>query len=244
MKPRRVVLPDYRSIGVAAAEYILGAARESVRERGWFTLALSGGKTPSILYRTLASPPFSGRMPWDLTHVFWGDERCVPPDHPASNYRNAREILLARVPLPEEHIYRINGELGPEEAASAYGRTLAEVFSHDGGRRDSFPVFDCLILGIGSDGHTSSLFPGDPILLERERWVVPVEAPEGVSPKDRVCLTLPVINRAKRVIFLVSGAGKRNIITRLYSGYGSAENLPAARVNPAGECLMFTDVSV
>jgi 6-phosphogluconolactonase len=214
----------------------------SVDERGRFVIALSGGESPSEVHRALAAPPFSERMPWGATHVFWSDERLVQPDHPESNAGKARLILLDRVPVPETNIHAVRYGLSPEEAAEAYERELADVFFLEGAPAGTFPEFDCLMLGLGGDGHIASLFPGNPALGERLRWVVPEEKGGAVGTGLRVSMTLPLIDRARRVAFVVRGEWKRSVLHRFLSGRGADESFPASMVNPMGECVLFTDI--
>lgn len=228
----------------AAAEYICSAACQDVRERGRFTLVFSGGETPRPLYRLLASPPYTHRMPWGRTHVFWGDERCVSPESADSNFHHAHEILLSRVPIPSGHIHRIPAESGAESAAGEYKRELENFFLSSAGGTGYFPIFDCMLLGIGNDGHIASLFPEAPALEEFTRWVAPVSVPGGVSPVERVTLTLPVINRARRVLFLISGEGKRDIIGTVFRSMTPVRSLPVSLVCPLGECLFYLDFKV
>ena len=195
MKPELVVAQD---IAVAAAERFL-----ALRPR---TVALAGGSTPRRLYERLATCAF----PWSATEIFFGDERCVPPDHPGSNYRMADEALLSKVPA---NVHRMPAETC---AAEAYEEELRQVFGAGP------PEFDLVLLGLGEDGHTASLFPGDPALEEKERWVIRVERPDHA----RLTLTLPVLSAAKVALFLVLGAAKREALQRLRDG----DDIPAARV--------------
>jgi len=219
MKPEIQRYPNLETLSHAAAEYICILAGESVQKKGVFTVVLAGGKTPELLYETLAHPPFDARIPWPQVHFFWGDERCVPPDHPDSNFGMASRTLISRVPVLPQNVHRIPGEAAsPAEAAEEYEKTLREFFTHsiEGspsrsrlGENHQSPSFDLIILGAGKDGHTASLFPGDPVLEEKARWVASVDTPHGSPPVPRVTLTLPVINRARCVMFLVSGVEKR-----------------------------------
>ena len=221
--PTLVRAPDAAALCWAAAEEVEHRAKEAVAARGAFTLALSGGSTPRALYELLADPtrPFRGRMPWTAVHAFFGDERAVPPDHPQSNYRMASEALLARVPLASVH--RIEGERGAEEAAARYEEDLQRHFG-----AAAVPVFDLVLLGLGTDGHTASLFPGSPVLQERIRWVAASRGPPPVA--ERVTLTLPVLGAARAAVFLVSGRDKAGPLRRLLRP-SPDENIPAARVH-------------
>lgn len=204
--PDVVVLPDPAAVAEEAAQRFVACAAQAVRAQGRFTVALAGGSTPVALYALLSQPSYREQIAWERTLIFFGDERYVPPDHPWSNYRMAREALLDHIPVPAENVYRIAGELPPETAAAGYATSLRRVFDLRGAAR---PRFDLILLGMGEDGHTASLFPGMPALQERRRLVVATSVPEYVTPPvARITLTLPVLNAAHQVMFLVTGAGK------------------------------------
>lgn len=229
---RLVVAPDAEALARDVADRLLdwvSAATGSVR------IALSGGSTPRRTYQELASPRLVGRFPWDRVHWFWGDERFVPPDHPESNYRMAREAMLDHAPVPAENVHPIpTTGLDPDAAAAAYERTLRQAY----GGRDLVPgrpLFDVCLLGLGDDGHTASLLPGEPVLEERTRWVAAVA--HG-RPEVRLTLTYPAIDASRHVAFLVSGSGKRAILKEVLSGASTA---PAARLKPWGELLFIAD---
>ncbi|MCX7707771.1 MAG: 6-phosphogluconolactonase [Anaerolineae bacterium] len=208
-QPDIVVLPDPAGVAEEAARRFVTLAMQAIEARGRFTVALAGGSTPVALYGLLSRPPYREQIPWERTLLFFGDERCVPPDHPWSNYRMAREALLDRVPVPAQNIYRMAGELSPETAAVSYAASLRRAFHLRGAAR---PRFDLILLGMGEDGHTASLFPGMPALQERRRLVVATQVPEYVKPSvARITLTLPVLNAAHQVMFLVTGAGKAKV---------------------------------
>jgi 6-phosphogluconolactonase len=210
------------AFAVDAANVILEAAQRAIDERGAFRLGLSGGNTPRAVYAELAKN--SGDMPWDKVLITFGDERCVGPEHEESNYRMARESLLSRVPIPSGNVLRIWGEFEPEAAAEAYEKELAAKAAAAGEERY---VHDLLLLGLGNDGHTASLFPGTAALEEKVRNVVANYVP-GVSA-HRVTLTYPIINAARHVLFLVEGAAKQAIVGDIIGNQG---NYPAARVRP------------
>jgi 6-phosphogluconolactonase len=226
---------DAEGVAQAAAEELASAAGRAVAARGRFTLALSGGSTPRRLYALLADPgaPYRGRVPWDRTHVFFGDERPVPPEHPDSNYRMARETLLERVPVASVH--RIHGE--DPGAAEAYEAELRHFFGIPAGGAP--PHLDLVLLGLGPDGHTASLFPGTTALDEATRWVVSPFVPRLGT--RRTTLTLPVIDRARAVLFLVSGAEKAPALARVIAAAPGAAALPAALVRPAAGALWIVD---
>jgi len=226
------VYPDAGSLVRAAAEHFAAQAAEATDARGRFLVALAGGATPRAAYALLASDDFALRVDWLRVYVFWGDERCVPPDHADSNYRMAREALLDHIPIPASNIHRIRGELPPEQAAVACEAELRAVLGAEG-------RFDLILLGMGSDGHTASLFPGTKALEERGRWV----AANFVEKLDawRVTLTLPAINATRQVTFLVSGADKAGTLARVRAG----DPLPAGLVQPVeGELAWLVESDV
>lgn len=219
----------------ATADEIALAARQAVDERGRFTWALAGGSTPRTVYQLLASDFYRERMPWSAIHFFWGDERHVPPDHPDSNFRMAREAMLDRVPVPAENVHRILAEEpDAQRAAAAYESTLRSFFSLPPGE---WPRFDLILLGLGKDGHTASLFPGGDAVRERERLVV---APWVEAQKTfRVTLTAPVLNHARRAMFLVSGEEKAEALHAVLEGAREPERYPAQIVE--GNRLWMVD---
>jgi 6-phosphogluconolactonase len=202
--------------------------------QGRFALSLSGGSTPKRLYTLLANTPYRERIPWQRLNLFWGDERVVPPDHPDSNYRMAREAMIAHVPIPPDQVHPIPTALSPPEAAIAYERTLKSFYGAET-LDPARPLFNLTLLGLGPDGHTASLFPGTSALDERKAWVVSVV---GAKPEPRITLTFPLIESSLAVAFLVAGAEKRAVVTRLRQGDAA---LPAARVKAAGELRWFLD---
>jgi 6-phosphogluconolactonase len=218
----------------AVANRFAARAIEAVSARGRFTASLGGGKTPVALYTLLAKAPFVSQIPWARVHLFWGDERCVPPDHPDSNYRMIREFLLDHVPIPPANVLRMPGEMDPAEAAARYEERLREFFVTHG---DGFPVLDFILLGLGEDGHTASLFPGTRSIREPARWVVGhyVDAQKGW----RITLTPPVINAARMVAFIVAGAGKAAVMKEILEGPFRPDTLPAQIVRPAGGDLVW-----
>lgn len=222
----------------AAAERIAGAARQAIASSGRFTWVLSGGSTPRRLYSLLASVRFAERVDWPHVHFFWGDERCVPPDDAESNYRMARETLLDAVKPPSENVHRILGEAEPSRAAASYEQVLRELFP---ARKDAAPPrFDLVLLGMGADGHTASLFPGTAPLLEKTRWVMASHVEELAS--WRVTLTPVVINAAAEIVFLVVGADKADRLKQVLQGKPDAEALPAQKIQPTrGELTWLVD---
>lgn len=233
-RPDVRVHPDLEALSRAAAERLAAVAAEAARESGSFTLALSGGSTPRRLYRLLASE-YREAIRWQRAQVFWGDERYIPHDDPRSDYRMARETLLDHVRVPAENVHPIETHFAdPEEAARRYEAVLREHFAGE------WPRFDLMLLGLGAEGHTASLFPGSPALEEAARWVVAAEVP--VEPRRRVTLTLPAINQAARVWFVVAGAGKGEALARALAEPPEVAACPAAGVRPVrGELVWWAD---
>jgi len=199
-------------ISLRAADRLAVLAKEAIRTKGRFTLSLAGGSTPKLLYRLLSSEKYSRKIPWDKVHLFWGDERCVPPGHPDSNYRMVFETLLAAIDIPAENVHPIRGEMG-EAGVADYEKTLKMNFRVDG---PAFPCFDLVLLGMGDDGHTASLFPGTPALSEGKAWVSKVFVERLKSM--RISLTPPVINNAAEILLLVSGEGKAPALKEVLEG--------------------------
>jgi 6-phosphogluconolactonase len=224
------VYADAAALARGAAQHVMMWEASALAERDRFVVALAGGNTPRQTYALLATAAFAEQMDWARIHIFWGDERCIPPNHPESNYRMARETLLDHVPIPEANVHRIPGELTPKEAAAAYARELSAVFGAD-------PIrFDVILLGLGSDGHTASLFPGTDALQVDDRPVAANYAPRLES--WRITLTLPVINAARHVGFIVSGAHKAEALASVQA----EAPVPAARVQPdPGELVWLID---
>jgi 6-phosphogluconolactonase len=233
---RLVRVADTAALAEAAAAAILQTAQAAVAARGRFTIALAGGATPASTYTRLALAPFVDAMPWDKTWVFFGDERMVPPHHPESNFRMADERLLAKVPLAGDHVFRMRGEAEDSEvAATNYAKALAEVCTD---RRGGVPRLDLVLLGVGVDGHTASLFPGSPAVREVFRPVTAVHAAAAAIP-ERITITLPVINAAARVFVLASGSEKSKVVKSVLH---DKTLVPAGMVSPAdGELWWFID---
>jgi len=205
----------------AAAEFA-AAAQEAVAQRGAFYTAVSGGKTPRLFFERLAPPAVCGQIPWDKTYLFWADERCVPPDSPESNYRLAFETFLSKSPIPSAQIFRVHGEYDDcALAADAYESQLKAVFDVDNGQ---IPVFDLIVLGLGQDGHIASLLPGDPSVSVMDRLTWPVYHDTRLN---RVTLTPPVLQNARRLIVLVAGRDKAEIVHQLFSSPPDISRFPA-----------------
>jgi 6-phosphogluconolactonase len=216
---------DPEALSHGAAEFFVRIAREAVAARGRFCVVLSGGGTPRRTYELLAQPPFRDGVDWTMTHVFWGDERCVDPDDPRSNARMAREALLRHVPVPPGQVHPMCRP-SPEEGASLYEALLRDFWGA------AAPRFDLILLGLGPDGHTASLFPGDPVLSEVKRWVAPVYV--AAPDLHRLTLTAPLLNRARVVAFLVTGAAKATVVRDVLQGPRDPLRLPAQLIHPEG----------
>ena len=225
------VYEDPDAVAEAVAAWLLAEA--STKQR--FTVSLSGGSTPKRLYEKLASPAYRDRFPWSRTEWFFGDERFVPADDKDSNFRMVREAMLSKAPVPEVNIHAFDTAApSPAEAASRYERTLQGFYGAD--RIDpSRPLFDVTLLGLGPDGHTASLIPGQPVLDERETWVAAVT--EG-RPEARLTLTYPAIESSAAIVFLVTGAEKSEMLAHVRSG---AEDVPAGRLRSNAEAHWFVD---
>ncbi|MBT8406614.1 MAG: 6-phosphogluconolactonase [Deltaproteobacteria bacterium] len=243
MKPEIRTHPNLEDLSRAAAEYICEIAEGAIKERGIFTFVLAGGSTPRLLYEELASQPIASRIDWQHTHLFWGDERFLPPDHPDSNFFLAFKSLISKVELPPANINRISTEIGSiQAAAEGYEKTLRKFFLPAVGSEEEpyFPSFDVVLLGLGEDGHTASLFPCDAALEEKTKWAVAVDGSTAAPSIPRVSLTLPVLNEARHVVFLASGASKRKVFREILNN-PEKTGYPAARVEPSGRLLWFID---
>ena len=231
IKGEIVVLKDAAAVAHHVAGWLLA---EALATDGVFALGLSGGSTPKALYALLASDEFRDRFPWDRTHLFFGDERFVPRDHPDSNFRMANEAMIAHVPIPPAQVHAWPTDGDPEHAALHYADTLKRFYGGDS-LDPARPLFDVQLLGLGEDGHTASLFPGVGALEERAAWTAAVI---GAKPEPRLTLTYPVLDSARVVAFLAPGANKREILSRAIAGDPA---LPAVHVVPVGRRILFTD---
>jgi 6-phosphogluconolactonase len=230
-RPRVQVAKDPEALAHRVARWITDLA---VSTQGRFAICLSGGSTPRRLYQLLAETPYRDALLWDRVHWFWGDERFVPWDHVDSNYRMAREAMLARAPVPPQNIHGIATIGTPDDAARAYERVLKSYYGSES-LDPARPLFDVEILGLGPDGHTASLFPGTSVLEERERWVAEVV---GVKSEARITLTYPALAISRHTAFLVVGPDKRGVLAEALAGDPS---LPAARLSSLGELIWFVD---
>jgi 6-phosphogluconolactonase len=235
------VYSDKESLIKGAADFITELAVEAITARGRFTLALSGGHTPQPVYARLAIADYRDRIDWSKVEIFFGDERCVPPDDPQSNYLMVKTALLDQVPLPEANIHRIRGEDDPEQAAADYAQVLQCTFGGDAAAGGPPPEgFDLILLGMGDNGHTASLFPGLAVVTESERWVM-AQYIEVVG-MWRISMTPVVINAARRVAFLVSGANKAEMLDRVLEGPYQPVVLPSQIIKPTrGELHWLLD---
>jgi 6-phosphogluconolactonase len=230
--PTERVFEGAEALAQTVAEWLCALAQASSRP---FSVCLSGGSTPRLMYERLATPAIASRFPWPRAYWFWGDERFVPHDDPASNYRMAREALLSRVPIPGRNIHPIPTEgVSPEQAADAYEATLKRFYGSNILTPER-PLFDVTLLGIGDNGHTASLFPGRPALRETQRWAV---ATIGVKSEPRITLTYPALDSSRDVAFLATGEEKRDMVARARAG---DREIPAGMVRPIGRLHWFLD---
>ena len=228
------VFEDAEAFNNAAAEFIISAAEKSVANKGKFSLSLSGGKTPESLYKLLAEPAYIKRMPWKNTFVFWGDERCVPLTDERNNAYHAKILLLDKTDIPSENIFIIPVNLPPADAALKYEKELKEFF------KNGQMQFDLILLGLGENGHTASLFPHTDILNEESVGVRDVYVAE--DKVFRVSMTAPFINNAHQILFLVTGRKKSSVLKTVLTGEYQPKTYPAQLINPEkGELYWFTD---
>ncbi len=230
------VYPDTNTLSQEAAQFIVRLANESIVTRGRFSIALSGGSTPKVLYGLLGSELYRDQIDWSKVDVFWSDERCVPPDSADSNYAMAREVLLSRVPLSPQQVHRMPAELSDHDAAAqAYEREIQQSFG-----TSNIPHFDLIQLGMGPEGHTASLFPHQPSLHEEQRLVVFVIVPK--PPPPRLTFTPPILNAARHVLFLVTGAEKADAVKAVIEGEYQPDEYPAQIVRPSeGDVVWMLD---
>lgn len=235
MKPELRVFKDLEELSRAAAELFVKQAEQSIAKRGRFLVALNGGSTPNRLFQLLATD-FREKVDWSNVHIFWGDERCVPPDDPGNSYGQAREVLLSHVPIPDANVHRVNGELGPNEASKEYSIILKEFASPP----LEWPRFDLVYLGMGEDGHTASLFPRS--LVEVSEPTMPVTAHYQDRPANRVTLTPVVFNSSRLLAFMATGEKKAQTLSEVLSGRYNPELYPAQRIEPKeGRLIWLVD---
>lgn len=232
MKPELRVFKDAEELSRAAAELFVEQAARSIAERDRFLVTLNGGTAPTRLFQLLANES-RDRVSWDKVHIFWGDERCVPPHDPGSSYGQARVLLLNHVPVPEKNVHRMKGELGPVEASEDYSRTLKGFVSPP----QDLPRFDLVYLGMGEDGHTASLFPNSPVHVSGP--TMPVIAHYQDRPAERVTLTPVVLNGARMVVFMATGEKKANPLAEVLSDRYNPALYPAQRIRPTDGRLIW-----
>jgi 6-phosphogluconolactonase len=240
-KDQVAIFDDVRTLTAAAARRFGMLANNAVEDHGVFSVALSGGSTPRMLYHLLATDKaISSKIPWSDVHFFFGDERHVPPSHVESNFGMANEAMFQVLQAKHPHIHRVLGELNnASEAAEEYEKDLRDFFEPHGFRERDFPRFDLIFLGMGPDGHTASLFPNSPALDETSRWMVANQAGQG--RKDRITMTFPVLNSAAEIIILVSGIEKAPMMTNVLAPIVGAPKYPIQRVIPINgtKCWML-----
>ena len=229
------ILADAKEVSRIAAEHFVQLARAAIETKGEFDVALAGGSTPRASYEILAKS--ASKLPWEKVHVFFGDERCVPPDHPDSNYGMARDALLSKVPIPANNVHRMKGEVDAPAAAEQYEGEMRRHFRLGNGE---LPRFDLVMLGMGDDGHTLSLFPGSEALNETSRLVAANWVEKFQQP--RLTLTYPVVNNAAEIMFLVAGAGKARVVAEVLGKNPPADRYPVQKIKPAdGRTLWLLD---
>jgi len=228
------VFKDSAELSITAAEIFIRTAREAVNKKGRFTVALTGGSSPAQLYNLLTQHPYKEQVPWNQTYVFWGDERWVPLTDERSNYKMAFNTLLDKVPVPSSHIFPMWGEALPEKFAQEYEAQLQKHFDA------TAPQFDLILLGMGDDGHTASLFPGTVVLNEQEQWVQAYYLePQAMY---RITLTAPFINQAHKIVFLTYGEKKAPALIQVLEGERNPEKYPAQLIQPQqGETIWLVD---
>lgn len=233
-------MPDASAVARAGAELFVEHASRVMAERGGFTVVVSGGSTPRAMFDLLSSDEFRNRIDWTNVELFFADERCVPPDHPESNYRMVHERLISKVPLPLDNVYRMRGEIAPHEAAKLYGLQLRDVFGERGA--------DLVFLGMGEDGHTASLFPRTAALSERDHRCVANHVPNDYLPPGthwRITLTPLFINRAGNVVIMVTGKSKAKTLAEVLEGDHDPQRLPVQLIAPtSGELTWLLDADV
>jgi 6-phosphogluconolactonase len=235
LKKNIKIFPTPYELAKNFAEEMVNIIIESTKNKKTFTIALSGGSTPETLF-TILSENFAASVPWQFIHVFWGDERCVPPDNKESNFGMANKRLLSKIKIPSENIHRVRGEDDPEKEAIRYSEEISAFTA----KRDDLPLFDLIILGLGEDGHTASIFPGHTVLFDS--WKICEVAFHPVTKQKRITLTGRVINNAENVSFLITGEKKAEVIGKLFKKTSTVHDYPASHVNPVhGRLNWFLD---
>jgi 6-phosphogluconolactonase len=229
-QPELTICHDASDLAAHAARMIATAAQAAIAERGRFTLVLSGGSTPEKSYGLLGNGARETEIAWRSTFLFFGDERFVPTDDPSSNLGMARRSLIARVPIPPANVFPMpTDRLTADDGARAYGATIAQFFGVLQGSEPP-PAFDLVLLGVGDDGHTASLFPGQPAIAVKDRWVTASPPGRLPPPVDRITLTFPILNRARQVLFLVAGEKKAEVVREVLEDHPPVEKYPAAGI--------------
>jgi 6-phosphogluconolactonase len=246
---KKILVQQFKNIkqaSIAVADQIVNTTNAAVSDKGFCTIVLAGGKTPQQAYELLSEPPRAEQMPWQQSHFFWGDERWLASNHPDSNFFMAHRALFSKVQISPQNLHQIpTSDQAPEIGAEVYEKHLRNFFhlkslteSNSNSESFTFPSFDLILLGMGTDGHTASLFPGSNFLDEKEKWLTAVEGSEGSPPIPRITLTLPVLNQAKNILFLISGNKKMKILNTILDKPEEAEKLyPAAHVKPSGKLV-------
>lgn len=224
-KRKIIIKDDPILLATQAAEIFVAGARHSVDKRGRFAVALSGGETPRRMHKMLAKEPYVLKIPWGKTHIFWVDERCVPENDPASNYGVAQKDILDRVPIPKTQVHFMMGRLSPENGIKNYMKILVDFFHI---QDDAFPIFDLIFLGMGTDGHTASLFPGQRALDEKEKMIVAVKG--GDPNVARISMNFPLLNQARHIVFLITGEEKARTVQTVLED--RKIRLPAQKIRP------------
>ena len=248
MEPELFFLPDLDNLNKVVITSLMLFAHETVSETGRFSIALSGGRTPLSMYSLMADEAVRENFPYFNTHFFWGDERFVKKDHNESNFKRANEVLLSKINIPDENIHSVyQDNMTLQDCADAYNQKI-ETFFADNLADDIYeePLFDAILLGLGKDGHTASLFPADKAVDETDKFVVPATAPAEYSVKERITFTLPLINRSRRVYFIVSGKEKQEVVNTIINDPETAEKIyPAARVTAKERIMWYlNDITV
>jgi 6-phosphogluconolactonase len=227
----KTVWPNAEALSIAVAHLLVTESNAAVNKKGQFIMALSGGTTPKLLYQVLAQPPFVNNIPWQKTIILFGDERFVLHTNSESNFKMASDALLQHVPIPKKNIYAVaTKNITPQQSAQQYHNNLRKIITAKN-------AIDVVLLGIGEEGHTASIFPNSPLLTDKKNWVSNIWLAE--KNMERISLTLPFINLANNAIFLVSGANKATIVKKIFSKSGA--NLPAAKVKAAKNTFWFLD---
>jgi len=230
MQQRIKTFYDPESLSLAAAQELTVAMARALEQRGRCSLVLSGGSSPRRLYELLAGAQFCAKLDWTKIHIFWTDERCVMPDDARSNYHLARSSVLQYVPLPPGNIHRMPGEIDPQQAARKSSEDIRSFFDQRAPGPVRAPSFDCVLLGMGADGHIASLFPGDESALRAEEPVIVTRAPEGMPVAQRLSMSLPLLAAARTIFFIVFGRDKQKVLDRVLDGTPASRHYPAARI--------------